>query len=91
MLRQAMDAATLANDGNMSGFVSERLGLEGDEIRMVLGKFIKIPDTVGDMQSRVMHYEIPRPERGAVADHGAAGCPCAAHGVDHRSHDRHHG
>lgn len=53
MLRQTMDAATLANDGNMSGFVSERLGLEGDEIRMVLGRFRKIPDTVGDLKNSI--------------------------------------
>ncbi len=53
MLRQSMDAATLANDGNMSGFVSERLGLEGDELRMVIGRFQKVPDTVGDIQQAI--------------------------------------
>lgn len=61
MLRQTMDAATLANDGNMSGFVSERLGLEGDEIRMVLGKFTKIPDTIGDFQNSMMMMKFPGP------------------------------
>lgn len=61
MLRQAMDAGTLANDGNMSGFISERLGLEGDEIRMVIGKYTKIPDTVGDMQSGIMQMNFPGP------------------------------
>lgn len=61
MLRQTMDAATLANDGNMSGFVSERFGLDGDEIRMVLGKFIKIPDTVGDLTNSIMMMKFPGP------------------------------
>lgn len=61
MLRQAMDAATLANDGNMSGFVSERLGLEGDEIRMVLGKLRKIPDTVGDLTNSIYLMKFPGP------------------------------
>lgn len=61
MLRQTMDAATLANDGNMSGFVSERLGLEGDEIRMVLGRFVKIPDTVGDLQNSLWTNKFPGP------------------------------
>lgn len=61
MLRQSMDAATLANDGNMSGFVSERLGLEGDEIRMVLGRFKKIPDTVGDIQNSMWTGKFPGP------------------------------
>lgn len=61
MLRQSMDAATLANDGNMSGFVSERLGLEGDEIRMVLGRFRKVPDTVGDLQNSLWTGKFPGP------------------------------
>jgi chaperonin GroES len=61
MLRQSMDAATLANDGNMSGFISERLGLEGDEIRMVLGKLTKIPDQVQDMDSSIMMMKFPGP------------------------------
>lgn len=61
MLRQSMDAATLANDGNMSGFVSERLGIEGDEIRMVIGKFRKIPDTVGDLQNSLWTGKFPGP------------------------------
>lgn len=61
MLRQSMDAGTLANDGNMSGFVSERLGLEGDEIRMVLGKFIKIPDTIGELKNSLMQMSFPGP------------------------------
>lgn len=61
MLRQAMDAATLANDGNMSGFVSEKLGLEGDEIRMVLGKYTKIPDIAGDIQASIYSHQFPGP------------------------------
>jgi len=61
MLRQSMDAATLANDGNMSGFVSERLGLEGEDIRMVIGKLRKIPDTVGDLQNSIMMMQFPGP------------------------------
>lgn len=67
MLRQSMDAATLANDGNMSGFVSERLGLEGDEIRMVIGKLRKIPDTVGDMQNSIMMMKFPGPNQALLA------------------------
>lgn len=61
MLRQSMDAATLANDGNMSGFVSERLGLEGDEIRMTIGKLRKIPDTTGDLANSIMMMKFPGP------------------------------
>lgn len=61
MLRQTMDAGTLANDGNMSGFISERLGLVGDELRMVIGKMTKIPDTIGDLQSSIMMMKFPGP------------------------------
>lgn len=61
MLRQSMDAATLANEGNMSGFISDKLGLEGDEIRMVLGKLTKIPDTTGDMSNSIMLGKFPGP------------------------------
>lgn len=63
MLRQSIDAATLANDGNMSGFISERLGLEGDEIRMPLGRFRKIPDTVGDLQNAIWTGKFPGPNQ----------------------------
>ncbi len=61
ILRQSLDAATLSNHGNSSGFISERLGLEGDEISMVLGKFIKIPDTLGDMTNSIMQMKFPGP------------------------------
>jgi len=61
MLRQTMDAAMLANEGNMSGFISERLGLEGDEIRLSIGKFRKIPDTVGDLQNSLWTGQFPGP------------------------------
>lgn len=65
-LRQVMDAATLANDGNMSGFISERLGLEGEDIRMVLGKFTKISDTVGDFQNSIMMMKFPGPNEALI-------------------------
>jgi chaperonin GroES len=61
MLRQTMDAATLANDGNMSGFVSEQLGLEGDDIRAVLGRLRKIPASVGDLTNSIMMMKFPGP------------------------------
>lgn len=61
MLRQTLDAATLANEGNMSGFVSEKLGLEGDTIRMILGKLRKIPDTINDLSESIMLMKFPGP------------------------------
>lgn len=61
MLRQTMDAATLANDGNMSGFISERLGIEGDDVTMTIGKLRKIPDRVGDLSNGIMLMKFPGP------------------------------
>lgn len=61
MLRQTMDSATLATHGNNSGFISDRLGLEGDEIELTFGKFRKIPDTVGDLKNAVMTMDFKGP------------------------------
>lgn len=62
MTRQAMDAATLANDGNMSGFISERLSLgQEDEMTLTLGKFKKIPDQTGDLTNGIMMMKFPGP------------------------------
>lgn len=67
MFRQSLDAATLANDGNMSGFISEALGLEGDEIAMVMGKFRKISANMQDMNSAVMQMKFPGPNQALIA------------------------
>lgn len=62
MTRQAMDAATLANDGNMSGYISEKLCLnQEDEVSLSLGKLKKIPDATGDLQNGIMMMKFPGP------------------------------
>ncbi len=66
MLRQSLDAATLANDGNMSGFISESLGLVGEEIRMEIGKLRKIPAMMGDMQNGIMLGKFPGPNAALI-------------------------
>lgn len=61
-MRQMLDAATLANDGNNSGYISNRLCLEGDdEVSLTLGKLKKIPDTTGDLQQGIMMMKFPGP------------------------------
>ncbi len=61
-LRQMLDAATLANDGNNSGFISERMCLDGEEeVSLTLGKFKKIPDMTGDLQAGMMLMHFPGP------------------------------
>lgn len=62
MARQAMDAATLANDGNMSGYISERLSMDGaDEVTLTLGKLKKVPDQTGDLSNGIMLMKFPGP------------------------------
>lgn len=61
-IRQALDAATLANDGNNSGYISERLCLNGEEdVSLVMGRLKKIPDTTGDLQNGIMMMKFPGP------------------------------
>lgn len=61
-MRQILDAATLANDGNSSGYISNRLCMEGDdEVELVLGKLKKIPDTTGDLSQGIMMMKFPGP------------------------------
>lgn len=62
--RQMLDAATLSNDGNNSGYISERLCVDGeDEVQMTLGKLKKIPDTTGDLQNGIMMMKFPGPSQ----------------------------
>ena len=62
MLRQTVDAATLATVGNHSGFISEQLtGVQGGELAMKLGKFVKIPASVEDMKNGIFKMEYPGP------------------------------
>lgn len=42
ILRQAVDAGTLANVGANSGFISDMANIKGGEVQMQLGKFIKV-------------------------------------------------
>lgn len=60
--RQVMDAATLATDGNSSGFISERMSEDqGDEIALTLGKFRKVSATVEDLNKSIMTMKFPGP------------------------------
>lgn len=61
-MRQMLDAATLANDGNNSGYISERLCMDGEEeVSLTLGKLKKIPDTTGDLAQGIMMMKFPGP------------------------------
>lgn len=66
MLRQSLDAATLANDGNMSGFIDERFGAEGQEMRLSLGKFRKITGNMGELKNSIMQMSFPGPNAALI-------------------------
>jgi len=65
--RQAIDAGTLANDGNSSGFISNRLALdEGDSFTFTLGEFKKVPSTVDDLNKSILTMKFPGPSEALV-------------------------
>lgn len=59
--RQIIDAGTLANVGNMSGFMNEALGVKGDGVELVLGQFTKIPKGVDDIKKAIYQFQFPGP------------------------------
>lgn len=66
-MRQVLDAATLANDGNNSGYISSRLCMDGeDEVELSLGKLRKVPDTVGDLSQGIMMMKFPGPSEALI-------------------------
>jgi chaperonin GroES len=60
-IRQMIDAATLANDGNMSGFISNRLSVDGKEVELSLGQFIPVPDNVTNLSDGIYQMKFPGP------------------------------
>lgn len=61
-MRQMLDAATLANDGNNSGYISNRLCVDGEEeVELTLGKLKKVPDSVDDITKGIMLMKFPGP------------------------------
>ncbi len=63
LLRQIIDAGTLANIGNHSGFVSQQLGgVSGGELEMSLGKFKKIPGSTDDISKSIFQFKFPGPQ-----------------------------
>jgi hypothetical protein len=61
LVRQAIDAATLANIGNASGFVSSQLDVKGGEIEIELGKFRKINASMEDIAKGIYQFKFPGP------------------------------
>ena len=61
MLRQTIDAGTLANAGNHSGFVSATLGVPKGEHVISLGKLKTVEASADDLQKGIYLFKFPGP------------------------------
>lgn len=61
LLRQTIDAGTLQNAGNMSGFADRRLGIGGRVIELTLGKFIRTESVLDDISKGIYQFKFPGP------------------------------
>lgn len=61
LLRQTIDAGTLQNAGNMSGFVDRRVGIAGKVIKLALGKFIRTESGLDDLSKGFFQMKFPGP------------------------------
>lgn len=61
LIRQVIDAGTLANVGNHSGFISEALATKKGEMAMQLGVFKKVANTNQDIRQGIYQFQFPGP------------------------------
>lgn len=59
--RMFIDAGELSTIGNLSGIVSDQLGLPGDEFELSLGRWTKIPRSVDDIRKHFMKLDFAAP------------------------------
>lgn len=65
MLRQGIDAGTLANTN--TGFISEQIGIRGGEIESQLGKYVKVNATAADIKNGIVTMDHKGPNAGLIA------------------------
>lgn len=61
LTRQTIDAGTLANIGNQSGFIDKRLSIKKGEVEMQLGKFISTESSMEDISKGIYQFKFPGP------------------------------
>ena len=61
LLRQTIDAGTLQNAGNMSGFVDRRVGITGKVIKLALGQFTRTESGLEDLSKGFFQMKFPGP------------------------------
>lgn len=62
LVRQSIDAGTLANVGNQSGFVSQSLAAGKGDLQMHLGKFTTVPMSSEDISKGIFQFKFPGPQ-----------------------------
>lgn len=63
LLRQTVDAGTLATIGNMSGYLSGTLGIPKGEVELVLGKFATLENSGEDINKGIFQFRFPEPSQ----------------------------
>lgn len=61
LLRQIIDAGTLQNVGNMSGFIDRRLAVAKRMVKLVLGKFTVTESGMEDINKGIFQFRFPGP------------------------------
>jgi hypothetical protein len=62
LVRQAVDAGTLANVGNHSGFISKALAGKKGTVEFQLGKFIPVENVSDDIGRGIFQFQFPGPQ-----------------------------
>lgn len=62
LIRIFIDAGELSTVGNLTYLISEALGIEGDDFDLVLGKGIKIPRSVDDINKHFTKLDFQGPQ-----------------------------
>jgi chaperonin GroES len=67
LLRQTIDAATLANVGNHSGFANKQLAAKKGELQFQLGKFVTTESNAEDISKGIYQFKFPGPHNTIIA------------------------
>lgn len=67
LTRMFIDAGELSTVGNLTYLISDALGIPGDDFDLVMGKGIKIPRSVEDIQKHFMKLEFRGPDQSLTA------------------------
>lgn len=66
IVRQIIDAATLANVGNMSGYMDEKLGVKGGDNDLAIGRMTKINKATDDIRKSIYLMQFPGADQSLV-------------------------